>query len=64
MKHLMFAAALLNPATGDNTDLLLKILIVVGILCVLCLGALVILPKFSKKKDEQVEEVEVINQDE
>ncbi len=64
MNLLMLAAGMLNPGTGDNTDLLLKIVIVAGILCVLCLAALLILPKVSKKEQKpEEEEIEVIDQE-
>ncbi len=46
------AQVLSNPATGDNSDAMLKILIAVGVVCVVAIAALVLVPKFLRKEKE------------
>ncbi len=55
---------LVNPSTGDNSDVMLKVFIIAGALCVLAIVALLVLPKLSKKKeDDEQAEIEEIDQE-
>lgn len=60
---LLAAGQSLVPATGDNSDMVVKIMLVVGAICLLAVVAMVVVPKLSKKQESEESEFEDTNEE-